>query len=143
MELLGEEIAEGVPKASAPGARVTKTFMFTDIVKSTNLVDAMGDQAWENLLEWHDQTLRRCFSQHHGLENNKVGDGFFVVFDSPYDAVECAVTVQRRLREHSRAHGLPAGACGSTSCGSHAEGAGLRGQGRARRGPDRCARRSR
>jgi len=106
MELLGEEIAEGVPKASAPGARVTKTFMFTDIVKSTNLVDAMGDQAWENLLEWHDQALRKCFSQHHGLENNKVGDGFFVVFDSPYDAVECAVTVQRRLREHSRVHGF-------------------------------------
>jgi class 3 adenylate cyclase len=103
MELLGEELAEGVPKASAPGARVTKTFMFTDIVKSTNLVDAMGDRQWENVLERHDQTLRRCFSEHHGLENNKIGDGFFVVFDSPNDAVECAVMVQRRLREH-RAH---------------------------------------
>jgi class 3 adenylate cyclase len=106
MELLGEEIAEGVPKATAPGARVTKTFMFTDIVKSTNLVDAIGDEAWESLLEWHDQTLRRSFSVHRGVEVNKVGDGFFVAFDSACDAVECAVTVQRGLREHRREHGF-------------------------------------
>jgi class 3 adenylate cyclase len=106
MELLGEEIGEGVPKAAAPGARVTKAFMFTDIVKSTNLVEAMGDEAWESLLGWHDQMLRKCFSAHHGLEINKVGDGFFVAFDNPCDAVECAVTVQRRLREHRRDHGF-------------------------------------
>jgi class 3 adenylate cyclase/Flp pilus assembly protein TadD len=106
MELLGEEIAEGVPKATAPGARVTKTFMFTDIVKSTNLVDAIGDEAWESLLEWHDQTLRRSFSAHRGVEVNKVGDGFFVAFDTPCDAIECAVTVQRGLREHRKEHGF-------------------------------------
>ena len=81
--------------------------MFTDIVKSTNLVDAMGDEAWEGVLERHDQTLRSCFSAHHGLEINKVGDGFFVGFDSPGDAVECAVTVQRRLRQESRHSYVP------------------------------------
>ena len=105
MELLGEEIAENAPKASVPGARVTKTFMFTDIVKSTNLVDAMGDEDWEGVLERHDQTLRSCFSAHHGVEINKVGDGFFVGFDNPGDAVECAVTVQRRLLQHRRERG--------------------------------------
>src|SRR5918999_2513638 len=34
--------------------RVMKTFMFTDIVKSTNLLEALGDDAWEPLLRWHD-----------------------------------------------------------------------------------------
>jgi class 3 adenylate cyclase len=106
MELLGEELPDDVPRAAAPSARVTKTFMFTDIVSSTNLVEAMGDDAWENLLGWHDQTLRTCFSAHHGTEVNKIGDGFFVAFDGAGDAVECAVTVQRSLREHRRQHGF-------------------------------------
>jgi tetratricopeptide (TPR) repeat protein len=38
--------------------RVTRTFMFTDIVGSTNLLEAMGDEAWRNLVRWHDQALR-------------------------------------------------------------------------------------
>jgi class 3 adenylate cyclase len=106
MELLGEEIAEGVPRASGPSARVTKTFMFTDIVSSTNLVEAIGDDAWENLLEWHDQMLRKCFMAHCGDEVNKTGDGFFVAFDTPSEAVECAVTIQRKLSEHRKEHGF-------------------------------------
>src|SRR5947207_6825418 len=31
----------------APTRRVEKTFMFTDIVGSTSLVEALGDEAWE------------------------------------------------------------------------------------------------
>jgi class 3 adenylate cyclase len=104
MELLGEEIAEGVPRASAPGARIARTFMFTDIVTSTKIVEALGDQKWEGILRWHDQALRKCFAAHRGEEVNKVGDGFFVAFDSPSDAVECAVGIQRKLREHNRDH---------------------------------------
>jgi class 3 adenylate cyclase len=106
MELLGEEIAEGVPRAATPSARVTKAFMFTDMVRSTNLVEAMGDEAWESVLEWHDQMLRRRFAEHRGVEVNKVGDGFFVAFDNACDAIECAVAIQRRLRDHRRDHGF-------------------------------------
>ena len=106
MDLLGEEIAEGVPKGAAPTARVTKTFMFTDIVDSTKFVELLGDESWDDLLEWHDQMLRKCFSSHRGVEVNKVGDGFFVAFDSPCDAVECAVTIQKGLRDHRREHGF-------------------------------------
>jgi class 3 adenylate cyclase len=106
MEFLGEEVAEGVPKGAAPTARVTKTFMFTDIVGSTNLVELLGDESWDELLHWHDHMLRGCFSAHKGVEVNKVGDGFFVAFDNPCDAVECAVTIQRGLRDHRREHGF-------------------------------------
>jgi class 3 adenylate cyclase len=38
-----------------------RTFMFTDIVDSTRLVEMLGDEQWESLLAWHDRTLRRCF----------------------------------------------------------------------------------
>src|SRR5919109_262323 len=33
--------------------RVTRTFMFTDIVRSTKLVEAIGDDAWTDLVRWH------------------------------------------------------------------------------------------
>jgi class 3 adenylate cyclase len=106
-----EEIEELLPwqlrraRSSQP-RRVIKTFMFTDIVKSTALVEAMGDEAWEGLLRWHDETLRSLFAAHNGEEIVATGDGFFVGFDSPEAALACAVAVQRRLAEHRQAHGF-------------------------------------
>ena len=91
---------------SAEPQRVVKTFMFTDIVKSTNLVEAMGDEAWEHLLRWHDQTFRSLFTKHRGEEIKHVGDGFFVAFDDPLAAIECAVAIQLRLAENRREHGF-------------------------------------
>lgn len=86
--------------------RVRKAFMFTDIVTSTDLLSVMGDDAWEEVLRWHDRTLRGIFAQHGGEEVKHTGDGFFVSFDEPRRAVECAVAVQRRLEEHRREHGF-------------------------------------
>jgi class 3 adenylate cyclase len=88
------------------GERVTKTFMFTDIVTSTDLIGVIGDERWESLLAWHDRTLRAAFSEHNGVEVNHTGDGFFVSFDKPNDGVEAAVTIQRRLASHFREHGF-------------------------------------
>jgi class 3 adenylate cyclase len=91
---------------AGPERRVLKTFMFTDIVKSTNLAEAMGDDAWLELLRWHDETLRSLFAAHHGEEAGTTGDGFFVGFDSPDAAVTCAVAIQRRLADHRKQHGF-------------------------------------
>ena len=86
--------------------RVGRAFMFTDIVKSTDLVGVIGDEAWEDLLTWHDQTLRSLFASHGGDVGHPTGDGFFVAFEDPPSAVRCAVAVQRALAEHRRAHGF-------------------------------------
>jgi len=86
--------------------RVAKTFMFTDIVKSTDLLELLGDEAWELLLRWHDQTLRSLFAAHHGEEVATTGDGFFVGFAEPDTALACAVAIQRALVEHRKAHGF-------------------------------------
>ncbi len=91
---------------SGPARRVLKTFMFTDIVGSTNLVEVLGDEAWETLLRWHDATLREVFVAHQGEEVSATGDGFFVGFDSPEAAVTAAVAIQRRLAEHRTKHGF-------------------------------------
>ncbi len=99
--LLGEAQA---PVESA--VRVTKTFMFTDIVTSTDLVGLIGDAAWGELLAWHNRELRSAFASHRGEEVNSTGDGFFVAFDKAAEAIECAVDIQRRLTRHRREHGF-------------------------------------
>jgi len=80
--------------------------MFTDIVRSTNLVEAMGDEAWENLLRWHDQTMRSLLAEHLGEEVKQAGDGFFFAFPDSVSAIECAVAIQRTLAGHRSAHGF-------------------------------------
>jgi class 3 adenylate cyclase len=92
--------------ATGAGQRVTRTFMFTDIVTSTDLVGAMGDDAWTELLRWHDRELRSAFAQHTGEEVSHTGDGFFVAFEGARDGIECAVDIQRRLARHRREHGF-------------------------------------
>lgn len=105
-----EDVEELLPwqlrGTTGPARRVMKTFMFTDIVGSTSLVDALGDDAWENLLRWHDQFLRSMFAAHQGEEVVSTGDGFFVGFDSPEAAAACAVAIQRGLAEHRQQHGF-------------------------------------
>jgi class 3 adenylate cyclase len=129
-----EEAEELLPwqlRGKGAPRRVQKTFMFTDIVRSTNLVEALGDEAWEALLRWHDQTLRSLFSAHRGQEVVATGDGFFVAFDSPDDAVACAVAIQRRLMEHRETQGfapqvrIGVHAAGATQVGRNFTGRGV------------------
>jgi class 3 adenylate cyclase len=83
-----------------------KTFMFTDIVGSTSLVELLGDESWERLLRWHDDTLRALVAKSGGQVVNSTGDGFFVAFDSPRAGIDCAVAIQRALAEHRRTSGF-------------------------------------
>ena len=83
--------------------------MFTDIVGSTALVEAIGDEAWHDLLRWHDDALRRCFASTAGEEVHRTGDGFFVAFPDARSALECAVAIQRTLADHRRDHGFAPG----------------------------------
>ena len=92
-------------RRAAPG-RAVRTLMFTDIVGSTGLIEAIGDEAWSDLQRWHDETLRAAFAQHGGEEVDHAGDGFFVAFHDTSTAVECAVAIQRLLAEHRRTSGF-------------------------------------
>jgi class 3 adenylate cyclase/tetratricopeptide (TPR) repeat protein len=92
--------------ARAPAAREVRTFMFTDIVGSTARVEAIGDEAWHDLLHWHDQALRRCIADNRGEEVDHTGDGFFATFADAGAALACAMAIQRKLAEHRRDHGF-------------------------------------
>jgi len=129
-----EEVEELLPwqlRGKEAPRRVEKTFMFTDIERSTNLVEALGDGAWQGVLRWHDEALRSLFADHKGEEVVATGDGFFVGFDSPDEALACAVAIQRRLDEHRRQHGfapkvrIGVHAAGATQVGRNFTGKGV------------------
>jgi len=87
--------------ATTIGRPVRRTFMFTDIVDSTRLVTEKGDEAWSRIMHHHDLTIRELLAKHQGMEVRQRGggDGFFAVFTSPADAVDCAIAIQQRLAE--------------------------------------------
>lgn len=94
-ELLGEETP-----GRASSSRTEKTFMFTDIVKSTDLISVIGDERWRDLLGWHDRTIRATIENAGGEVVRHTGDGFFAAFDEPRAAIDSAVEIQRSLRRH-------------------------------------------
>jgi class 3 adenylate cyclase len=88
------------------GRRVERTFMFTDIVGSTSLIESIGDEAWEDVLRRHDETLRTQIGSHRGRVVHPTGDGFFASFAETSDGVACAVAIQRTLSEHRNRDGF-------------------------------------
>ena len=77
---------------------VLKTFLFTDIVGSTELASAVAsDRHWVNLLRRHDDALRAIFADFNGQVVDHTGDGFFAAFEEAADALGAAVAVQRAV----------------------------------------------
>jgi len=74
-----------------------RTFLFTDIVDSTRLLETLGDDKWRRLLARHDELVRERITEAGGEVVKKTGDGFFASFESPRAAVEAAVAIQRAL----------------------------------------------
>jgi len=83
---------------AAPQARrLLATILFTDIVGSTERVQAAGDQRWRELLDAHDETARRLVGQEGGRRIKSTGDGVLAVFDGPGRAIRCAVALRKEL----------------------------------------------
>ena len=77
--------------------RVTKTFVFTDIVDSTKFSELMKER-WETVvLKVHDETVKRLTSEYGGEVVKSTGDGFFLAFPQPSAAVDAAVAIQKQL----------------------------------------------
>ncbi len=101
-------LSEGTeaPAPTAGAARVTRTFVFTDIVDSTKLAELVGDESWSKLIRWHDETIRAVVAEHGGEEIKATGDGFFLAFTQPRAAVQAVVAIQRRLAAQRDAQGF-------------------------------------
>jgi class 3 adenylate cyclase len=99
-------LLESFDEVRIPTSAVEKTFMFTDIERSTLLAEALGDTAWDELLQWHDRTLREAIQNAGGQEVKQEGDGFFAAFDEPTSAIRCAAAIQQRLSLNRKEHGF-------------------------------------
>jgi class 3 adenylate cyclase len=81
--------------------RYLATVLFTDIVDSTAVASAAGDQGWAALLDRHHHIVRGHLARYRGTEMDTAGDGFFATFDGPARAVRCALAVVAGVRDLS------------------------------------------
>jgi class 3 adenylate cyclase len=74
-----------------------RTFLFTDIVGSTRLLETLGNDKWRKLLGRHNELLEEKIANSGGDVVQKTGDGFFATFTAPKAALEAAISIQRAL----------------------------------------------
>jgi class 3 adenylate cyclase len=96
-ERLGALPEEARTKELLGRVEARRTFVFTDIVDSTKLLETLGDDKWKRLLARHDELVRESISNAGGEIVKQTGDGFFATFENPKAAVEAAVAIQRAL----------------------------------------------
>jgi class 3 adenylate cyclase len=96
-ERLGARLDEERAKELLGRLETRRTFVFTDIVDSTKLLETLGDDRWKRLLARHDELIREAIAEHGGEIVKKTGDGFFVSFENPKAAIEAAIAIQRAL----------------------------------------------
>ncbi len=83
----------------------TVTFLFTDIERSTRLLQRLGDR-YASVLADHQALLRAAWAAHGGHEVDTQGDSFFVVFSSAPAAVAAATEATRALAAHPWPEGI-------------------------------------
>jgi class 3 adenylate cyclase len=94
---LGARLDEERAKELLGRVGTRRTFLFTDIVDSTKLLETLGDDRWQRLLTRHDALVRDAIAERGGEIVKKTGDGFFVSFENPKAAIEAAIAIQRAL----------------------------------------------
>jgi class 3 adenylate cyclase/DNA-binding CsgD family transcriptional regulator/tetratricopeptide (TPR) repeat protein len=97
---------DGQPTGHETGPTVAAviTFLFTDLVGSTELLERLGDDDAETLRRTHFRILREAVTAAGGQEVKNLGDGLMVAFESAVAAVDCAVAIQRAVQRHNRGH---------------------------------------
>jgi len=80
--------------------RFLTTVLFTDIVDSTVKADELGDRAWTKLLDIHDGFSKDQLALFGGKWVKSTGDGMLATFDGPGRAIQCAMSLLERARDH-------------------------------------------
>ena len=79
--------------------RVLSTVLFSDIVGSTEQASSLGDLRWRELLDQHDQLVRREIESFGGRLVKSTGDGVLASFDGPGRGVRCGQQLHRTLAQ--------------------------------------------
>jgi pimeloyl-ACP methyl ester carboxylesterase len=87
-----EQFLTGARQSRRPD-RALATVLFTDIVGSTQRASELEDRRWRELLETHDDGVRRQVEMHGGRVVKSLGDGYLATFDGPARAIRCGCAV--------------------------------------------------
>jgi class 3 adenylate cyclase/pimeloyl-ACP methyl ester carboxylesterase len=71
------------------------TLLFTDVVASTELASAIGDDRWAQILADLDMFVTRAVERHGGRIVKQTGDGHLAAFDGPRGALHAASEIVR------------------------------------------------
>ena len=93
-----ERFVTGAVSYTEPN-RVLASVLFTDIVESTTRAAELGDRAWREVLERHDELVDRVVSEHGGRVVKHIGDGALSAFDGPAIAMRCAEALRDGVAE--------------------------------------------
>jgi tetratricopeptide (TPR) repeat protein len=78
-----------------------------EIIGSARLIEAIGEEGWNDFEGWLRRTLGNCCTAHGGTaERSDEGSRFTAAFPSVDDAVRCAVQMQQVLLDHRSRHGF-------------------------------------
>jgi class 3 adenylate cyclase len=79
------------------------TIMMIDVVSSTELLQARGDRAADDILALQAAVVQHQVAAFGGRVHKSLGDGFLISFPSSVAAVRAASAIQRALHEHNTA----------------------------------------
>lgn len=91
------------PESLEP-APVELTFLFTDVVGSSDITERIGDERWLDILRAHNAIVRAELTAHQASWFKSLGDGFMAAFPSATDALNCAISVRRDFAEYNDEH---------------------------------------
>lgn len=84
------------------GGEGTATVMFTDIVGSSPIANAVGDRVWASTINSHFETVSQAIEDNDGYVVKTLGDGTMSTFSSARAAVTAAKAVQKLVTEAER-----------------------------------------
>jgi serine/threonine protein kinase/class 3 adenylate cyclase len=91
--------SSGFNRSSEPsdGSKsVYLTMVFTDLVDSTRIKSSLGDAEAVRIISQHHQIVRELLDGYEGaFEIDQTGDGFFLAFPTPSEAVTFALSLQQ------------------------------------------------
>jgi class 3 adenylate cyclase len=80
----------------------TVTLMFTDLVGSTDLAEAVGAERFEVVRRAHFRLVRDAAATRRGHEVKNLGDGLMLAFTAAGDAVACAIDIHQAVERSNR-----------------------------------------
>lgn len=107
-EILGFA-ADGATATAMPISQPANihTIVFTDIERSTELVERYGDEAARRAIQEHDEILRTAVISHGGTVVKWTGDGLMATFTSASGALGASMAMQNQLQTRAQQAHIP------------------------------------